>query len=286
MGSLEVYMKIKIVSDSSSNVFSMKEIEYTSVPLKVLAGEKEYVDDGMQDISQMVEHLRTFKGKTSTSCPNVAEWMDAFGDADIIYGVSITSNLSGSYNAAMQAKQIYEEKHPDKKVYIFDSLSAGSELKLILEKILECVKAGLGFEETVQEVTAYMTHTHTLFMLESLQNLARNGRVSHAVATAAGILGIRIIGKASDVGTIEPIHKCRGEKKAISTMYNSMKECGFDGGKVRIAHCLNEEAAEALAGKIHADYPDAEIEIISNTVLCSYYAEKGGLIVGYEGAKK
>lgn len=279
-------MKIKIVSDSSSNVFSMKEVEYTSVPLKVLAGEKEYVDDGMQDIAQMVEHLRTFKGKTSTSCPNVAEWLEAFGEAEIVYGVSITSNLSGSYNAAMQAKQIYEEKYPDRHVYIFDSLSAGSELKLILEKIWECVKVGYGFEETVQEVTDYMTHTHTLFMLESLQNLARNGRVSHAVATAAGILGIRIIGKASDVGTIEPIHKCRGEKKAISTMYSSMKECGFDGGRVRIAHCLNEAAAESLAGKIHADYPEAEVEIISCTVLCSYYAEKGGMIVGYEGAKK
>lgn len=277
-------MKVKIVSDSSSNVLSMKEIDYTSVPLKILTGDKEYVDDENLDVYQMVMDLQGHKGKTGTSCPNVAEWLDAFGDAEIVYGVSITSNLSGSYNAAMQAKQIYEEQYPERRVHIFDSLTAGSELLLIMEKIRQCVKDGMDFETTIQEVNAYMSHTHTLFMLESLQNLARNGRVNHAVATAAGLLGIRIIGKGSDVGTIEPIHKSRGEKKAIVTVYNSMKDHGYAGGKVRISHCFNEGAVDALIGKIRAEYPDADIEIGVCTALCSFYAEKGGLIVGYEGA--
>lgn len=279
-------MKIKIVSDSSSNVLTMKGMDYTSVPLKILAGEKEYVDDENLDVYQMVLDLHEFKGKTSTSCPNVAEWMEAFGDADVVYGISITSNLSGSYNAAMQAKQIYEEKYPERKVHIFDSLSAGAELQLVLEKIAECIKEGMEFEETVQQVNAYMTKTHTLFMLESLQNLARNGRINHAVAAAAGILGIRIIGKASSVGTLEPIHKSRGEKKAITTLYSSMKDHGYAGGKVRIAHCFNENAAKSLAEKIYAEYPNAQIEIVLCTALCSFYAEKGGLILGYEGAEK
>lgn len=274
-------MKIKIVSDSSSNILEMKGIDYTSVPLKIIVGEKEFVDDKELDIKNMIATLAAFNDKTSTSCPNSAEWLEAFDDADIVYGFSITSNLSGCYNAAMQAKMMCEEERPDVKIHIFDSLSVGPEVQLLMEKLIEFINAGLGFEETVEKMNEYMTHTHLLFSLESLANLARNGRVSPLVAKAAGLLGIRLVGKASDVGTLEPISKCRGEKKAIAEIIKLMKEHGYKGGPVRIAHCYNEGAAAALKEKIIADFPDAEIQLLLCTGLCSYYAEKGGVLVGY-----
>lgn len=274
-------MKIKIVSDSSSNILEMKGIDYTSVPLKIIVGEKEFVDDKELDIKNMIATLAAFNDKTSTSCPNSAEWLEAFDDADIVYGFSITSNLSGCYNAAMQAKIMCEEERPDVKIHIFDSLSVGPEVQLLMEKLIEFINAGLFFEETVEKMNEYMTHTHLLFSLESLANLARNGRVSPLVAKAAGLLGIRLVGKASDVGTLEPISKCRGEKKAIAEIIKLMKEHGYKGGPVRIAHCYNEGAAAALKEKIIADFPDAEIQLLLCTGLCSYYAEKGGVLVGY-----
>ena len=274
-------MKIKIVSDSSSNILEMKGIDYTSVPLKIIVGEKEFVDDKELDIKNMIATLAAFNDKTSTSCPNSAEWLEAFDDADIVYGFSITSNLSGCYNAAMQAKMMCEEERPDVKIHIFDSLSVGPEVQLLMEKLIEFINAGLFFEETVEKMNEYMTHTHLLFSLESLANLARNGRVSPLVAKAAGLLGIRLVGKASDVGTLEPISKCRGEKKAIAEIIKLMKEHGYKGGPVRIAHCYNEGAAAALKEKIIADFPDAEIQLLLCTGLCSYYAEKGGVLVGY-----
>jgi len=119
--------------------------------------------------------------------------------------------------------------------------------------------------------------------LESLSNLVKNGRVSPAVAAVAGILGVRMVGKASDEGTLQPLHKCRGEKKAILTIIKEMKEHGFKGGKVRISHCFNENMANSIKELILSEYPNTDIDICVCSGLCSYYAEKGGVLVGFEG---
>ena len=119
-------------------------------------------------------------------------------------------------------------------------------------------------------------------MLESLKNLANNGRVSPIVAKLAGILGIRLVGKASDRGDLEPINKCRGEKNALETMRKQLKELGYTGGKLRITHCLNASAAEALRNMILSEFQGAEIQILPCRGLCSFYAERGGLLVGFE----
>jgi len=129
-----------------------------------------------------------------------------------------------------------------------------------------------------------MKHTHLLFTLRSLNNLARNGRVSPAVAKLAGVLGIVVVGKASDEGTLQQMHKCRGEKRAIETLYNEMKAHGYAGGKVRIGHNFNLPGAQQLCDVIRADYPQADIEIELSSALCMFYAEQGGLMVGYEDA--
>lgn len=102
------------------------------------------------------------------------------------------------------------------------------------------------------------------------------------MAKIAGVLGIRIVEKASDAGTLEPTDKCRGEAKSLSTLLSNLKANGLHSGKVQIAHCRNENAARKLEAMIHADLPDVKIAIGENRGLCSYYAETGGLLVGYE----
>ncbi|MGN1343386.1 MAG: DegV family protein, partial [Traorella sp.] len=124
-------MNYKIVSDSSSNLYEIEGVEYTTVPLKIITQEREYVDEKGLDIDGMIDDLKTVKGKTSTACPSVGEWLDAFRGADNVFGISITSGLSGSYNAALVAKQTYEEENPNARVHIFVSLSTGAEMQLI-----------------------------------------------------------------------------------------------------------------------------------------------------------
>ncbi len=273
---------MKIVADSSSDVLSIEKIPYANVPLKITTGEKEYVDDAKLDVWQMTEDLLQYSGKSGSACPGVGDWIEAFGDASYVFVVTITSNLSGSYASAMVAKQVYEENYPERKVFVIDSLSTGGEMKLIIEKLEELIDSGLSYEEVCTQITAYQEHGELLFMLESLQNLANNGRVSHLAAKAVGILGIRVVGRASDVGTLEQLSKCRGEKKGLAAMLQYMKEYGFAGGKVRIGHCFNVGAAEKLKEMILAEFAAASIEIFGLRGLTSFYAEKGGLIVGFE----
>lgn len=279
-------MQYKIVADSSSNIRTFEGVNFAGVPLKIITKEKEYVDTPDLDLEQMVADLKAYKSTSGTSCPNVYEWMEAFGDADCVFAIAITSNLSGSCNAARQAAEDYMAANPGKKVCVLDSLSAGPELRLIAEKVREGILAEKSFEEIESQTRAYMQHSHLLFTLRSLENLARNGRVSHAVAKIAGVLGIVVVGKASDKGTLQQMHKCRGEKRAIETLYKEMKEHGYAGGKVRIGHNFNLPGAEQLAEIIRAEYPQADIQIELSAGLCIFYAEVGGLMVGYEDAKE
>lgn len=274
--------KIKIVADSSSDILTLNGYEFCSAPLKIRTDVKEYTDDINLDVTAMVEDLYKYSGKSSTACPSTDDWLTAFGDSEYVFCVTITSNLSGSYNSACTAKGLYEEQYPERKVHVFDSLSTGPEMQLIVEKIATLINEDLSFEEIIDAVNEYCKHTSLLFMLESMKNLANNGRVSPLVAKMAGILGIRIVGKASDVGTLEVMEKCRGEKKALLSLLDNMKKLGFNGGKVKIGNCLNPEAAQKLKEMILNEFENTTIVIYESRGLCSYYAEKGGLLIGFE----
>ena len=275
-------MNFRIVTDSSSNVLSRPGENFACVPMKIVAGQ-EYVDVPGLNLTQMVEDLKVYKGKSGSSCPNVGEWLEAFGDAEFVFGITITKHLSGSYNAARQAADTYMEEHPGRRVYLFDSLSAGPELMMIADKIRQCEAEGDDFDTTIAKVLDYHNHTHTIFCLESMNNLARNGRVNLAVAKLAGMLGIRVAGDAEG-GEIIPVHKPRGPKKATQALVDMIKERGFyDGAVLRVAHCFAEEAAYALRNAIFEEFPHTKFLLEPTTALCSYYAEVGGLIIGFEG---
>lgn len=272
---------VKIVADSSANLLTLTNVPFASAPLKIITNEREFVDDAALDVVGMVKWFDSYKGKSKTSCPNPSDWLEAFGDADEVYCVTITSGLSGSYNAACIAKQMYEEK-TDKRVCVIDSLSAGPELVLIIEKLEEYICQELSYEEICEKIEAYKQQTGLVFMLEFLKNFAANGRVSPAIAKLAGVLGIRIIGKASDLGTLEPTNKCRGEAKSIITILNNLQAAGLSRGKVRIAHCCNKNAATELMRLLRENIPGVDVAVHTCLGLCSYYAEKGGLLVGFE----
>lgn len=275
-------MRIRIVADSSADLRTAEDKSVVSVPLTIRTDVNEYRDDENLDIETMTSELASYKGKSGSACPGVGDWIEAFGDADWIFGITITSGLSGSYNSAMVAKETFESEHPDKKVYIIDSLSAGPELRLVVEKLQELIAGGKEFEEICKSIAAYQKRTHLVFCLKSLTNLANNGRVSPAVAKIAGILGIHVVGKASDVGTLEQQDKTRGEKKAILTLVKNMIAEGYQGGKVRIHHCFNEGAAAQLMDLLKEKFANADIKIGITGGLCSFYAEIGGLLVGFE----
>ena len=272
----------KIVADSSANVLSLQETAFATAPLKVITDKQEFIDNAILDVDAMVSWFDSYKGKSKTSCANPTDWLEAFADAEEIFCVTITSGLSGSYNAACIAKGMYEGEYPDRKVYVIDSLSAGPELVLIIEKLEQYIHQGMPFEDICCRIDEYKQKTGLTFMLESLKNFAANGRVSPAVARIAGVLGIRIVGKASDQGTLEPTHKCRGEDKSLTTILTHLKNNGLSRGKVRIAHCMNEGAAQKLKEMILGAMEQVDVQIHRCRGLCSYYAEKGGLLVGFE----
>ena len=277
-------MKRIIAIDSSGNVDRFAGIDTVSVPLKIVQGSQEFVDDETLDCEAMLDDLDASHEKSSTSCPNVADWLSAFGDADEVFAVTISANLSGSFDAAFIAANQYQAAHEGRVVHVFNSFGTGPKMEMICDKIAELVSLNKPFEHIVEMVESYARSIQVLFSLESLSNLSKNGRVSPVVAKAAGLLGIRLIGHASEEGTIEMVDKARGEKKNLSAIVNNMLREGYFGGKVRISHTSNETAAKKLAEMLRVSFPDCDVAFRLNRGLCSYYSERGGLIIGFERA--
>ena len=275
-------MSYKVVSDSSCYILTGENPCFASVPMKIIA-QREYVDAPGLDVAQMVEDLKNHKGKSGSSCPNVGEWLDAFGDADVVFGTTISDALSGSYSAARHAAETYMEEHPERKVYILDSMATGPEQAMLNDRLLQLLESGLEPDAVWEQLRDYQNHTYTLFCLESLNNLARNGRVHPAVAKLAGVLGIRVCGEAKNV-EVTPVHKARGPKKATQALADMIRERGFrDGGVLRVAHCFAQEQALALRDAVLAQLPNARFVLEPTTALCSYYVVLDGLIIGFEG---
>ena len=272
----------RFITDSCSDMIQTEGGNFVSVPLVISTDEKEYVDDEYLDIHEMLDDLSVYKGKSGTACPSVESWLHAFEGADTIFVATMTSALSGTYNSALVAKKIYEHSHPEAKIHVFDTLSAGPELRLLMEKLFSFERAGKTFGEIVRCGEKYLQTTRLFFALKSLHNLAQNGRVNKVIAAAAGALGISVLGTASAEGTLESSAKCRGDKKVIAGMLEEITKAGFQNGKVRISHVENRELAEKLRIALMERFPEAEILIYKARGLCSYYAERGGILVGVE----
>ena len=275
-------MKRKIVADSSCDMWELNGVDFAVAPMTISTDNKHYVDNQELDVHLMSEDLAKYKGVSHTACPSVGSWLDCYEGYDEVFVVTLTGSMSGTYNSAMTAKGIYEEENDNVKVHVFDSLSTGPEMRLLIEKLKEMIEEDLPFEEIVEKGQDYLKHTRLFFALKSLHNFAMNGRVNKAVASAIGVLNISIFATASEEGTIQQISKCRGEKKVVRSMIEHLENAGYHGGKVRISHADNLKLAHSVRDKILELYPHADIIVYPMGGLCTYYAEIGGLLVGCE----
>lgn len=275
-------MKRKIVADSSCDIWELNGVDFAVAPMTISTDNKHYVDNQELDVRLMSEDLAKYKGISHTACPSVGSWLDCYEGYDEVFVVTLTGAMSGTYNSAMTAKGIYEEENENVKVHVFDSLSTGPEMRLLIEKLKEMIEEDLTFEEIVEKGQDYLNHTRLFFALKSLHNFAMNGRINKAVASAIGVLNISIFATASEEGTIQQISKCRGEKKVVKSMIEHLENAGYHGGKVRISHADNLKLAHNVRDKILELYPHADIIVYPMGGLCTYYAEMGGLLVGCE----
>lgn len=275
-------MKRKIVADSSCDMWELNGVDFAVAPMTISTDNKHYVDNQELDVHLMSEELAKYKGVSHTACPSVGSWLDCYEGYDEVFVVTLTGAMSGTYNSAMTAKGIYEEENENVKVHVFDSLSTGPEMRLLIEKLKEMIEEDLPFEEIVEKGQDYLNHSRLFFALKSLHNFAMNGRISKTVASAIGVLNISIFATASEEGTIQQISKCRGEKKVVKSMIEHLENAGYHGGKVRISHADNLKLAHSVRDKILELYPHADIIVYPMGGLCTYYAEIGGLLVGCE----
>lgn len=274
---------MKLVADSSCDMAAFPGADFSIVPLTISTDEREFIDGADLDVDAMLSYLENYKGRSYTACPSTDAWLKAFeGSDNEIFAVTITSGLSGTYNSANTAKDMYLHDHPDAKIYIIDSLSTGPGMYLLLEKLVELDKEGFSFDEICKKIEEYKDKNHLYFGLQSINNLAKNGRVHKLLASAIGMLGITILGTASKEGTIESVAKCRGERRLIKDTIREMKSKGYCGGKVRINNVLNPGISDALKQAILADYPNADILCYPSFGLTGYYAERNGFILGCE----
>lgn len=279
-------MKRAIIMDSSCDICmndnAENNIYMEKVPLKLRVGEKEYVDDADLDIVSFIREMTECTEATGTAAPSPEEWYNAYKNADEVFAVTITSGLSGTYSSAMVGRDMLLEEYPDKKIHVFDSKSAGTGPAIIVRKLQEYIQKNMSFEDIVESINVYCKKIKTYYILESMENLVKSGRVSVIAGKLAGILGIKILGQASDEGTIELLRKLRGKdiiyKKAVEDMFAS----GYNGGKVMISHCFNEERVKFITDIIKESFPDAKIEVAPTGGLCSYYAEEKGVIIAFE----
>lgn len=271
---------VKFVADSSCDLLTMPNAHFVSAPLTIHTDTEQWTDNESIDIRHMLDTLASHKGRSYTSCPGIDAWMKAYEGGDVIYVATLTSTLSGTYNAAMAAAKQYQAAHPEVKIHVFDTLSTGPELRLLMEKLMELDRQGLDFEEVCIQAEKYLKQTRLFFSLQSMHNLAQNGRISKTIAAAIGLLGIRIVGTASEKGELAPLAKCRGDKKAVNELMSQVQKLGFTRGKLRISHIENPGLAETLVQLLKKAYPQADVLMYPARGLCSYYAEKGGILLG------
>lgn len=278
--------KWKIVADSGCDYRQLKNLapdtEFISVPLTIQVGDQAFVDDANLDIDHMMNVMEASKSAAGSACPSPQAYQAAFEGAENVIVVTLTGGLSGSFNAARVARDMFVEEHPEVNIHLIDSLSAGGEMDLIVDEINRLIAAGLEFDELVQAITTYQENSKLLFVLAKVDNLVKNGRLSKLVGTVVGLLNIRMVGEASSEGKLELLQKARGHKKSVTAAFEEMKKAGYNGGRIVMAHRNNDKFFQQFSELVKSTFPNAIVDQVATSGLCSFYAEEGGLLMGYE----
>ncbi len=275
-----------IVSDSCCDIRELENpapgVQFALAPFKIRVGQREYVDIPTLDVRHMLRAMTDYNGASTTACPSPEEWAEQFLKGDYVLALTISHNLSGSYNAAQSAREMVLEEYPEKKIFVLDTLSCSGALSSAVFLANRMIAAGAGFEEICRTVSGYTREGHILFALASFDNLAKAGRVSRVVGFIAGHLNMRVLGRRTEDGKIDFFFKTRGETRVLARMLEQMVEDGYDGHRdVQIAECGNARAAELLCHGIRAKWENAPVRILPTGGLCSFYAQDQGLILTY-----
>lgn len=281
-------MTWNIVCDSSADLLSESrndgDIRFTSVPLRLLVGEREFLDDEQLSVPQLLECMKEEKAASSTACPSPAAFAQAFSSADCSICFTISASLSGTWSTAMMGRDLVLEEHPEKKICVIDSKSTAGCMVLLARKakaLIECAE-NPDFETICGELRIYQAALRTAFTLENFDNLIKNGRMRPLVGNLLHSLGIHVIANATPQGAIHVADKARGETKtyqAITKLMASSKDC--TRAEVVISHCQNLPGAMKLKEQILKDLAVKSVEILACRGLTSFYAMEKGLILGY-----
>jgi DegV family protein with EDD domain len=277
-------MDFKIVVDSSGEFTEEMKADprFESVPLILDVDGESIVDDETFVQADFLKKVADSPNCPKSSCPSPESFRRAFDcGAEHVYAVTLSAELSGSFNSAMLGRDLLLEEKPDQKIYVFNSRSASVGETLIAMKIAECEEAGMTFEEIVQAVEAYIASQNTFFVLENLDTLRKNGRLSLVKAFVASALKIKPVMGATDDGTICQLDQARGINKALVKMVDYVTERTADSANrvLAISHCNCAERAEIVKEGIMARMKVKDAVVLDTRGLSSMYANDGGVIV-------
>mgnify|MGYP000627996392 FL=1 len=277
-------MRYKIIIDSCGELLDewKKDECFESIPLTLMVGAEQIIDDETFDQADFIDKVAACPECPKSACPSPERYMRAYDcEAEHIYAVTLSSELSGSYNSAILGKNLFLEEQPEKKVHVFNSKSASGGQSLIAMKIVECEEKGLSFEEVVSEVEKYIEEMNTFFVLENLETLRKNGRLGRVKALVASALKIKPVMGATPEGTICQLDQARGMNKAIVKMVDHIGEKGINIPEktVAITHCNCPERAKMLEEAIREKLHPAKIVVMDTAGVSSMYANDGGVIV-------
>lgn len=279
-------MSYKIIGDSCTDLTEelKKDDHVQVVPLCIDIDGYLITDDETFDQIDFLKRMAESPNCPKSSCPSPDAYMKAFdGPEDHVYVVTLSSKLSGSYDSAMLAKRLYLEENTDKKIEIFDSKSASVGQTLIVLKIKQLEEEGKSFEEVVRETSEFCDNMSTKFVLESLETLRKNGRLSNIKAIIASALNIKPVMRGTEDGSIEKVDQARGINKTLVLMADLIKKdaTNIANRTLGIAHCNNYERAVFVKDEILKRVPFKDYFICDTAGISSLYANDGGIIVSY-----
>ena len=277
-------MNFKIVADSCCDLndkFEYRE-KVELIPLTLTVNGEDIVDDSTFNQKSFLEKVSRATEEPKSSCPSPERYRQAYeGDYDCVFVVTLSSNLSGSYNSAEVGKNMYYEEHPNdkKKIHVFDSCSASVGETLMVLKIIQYAEEGRSFEEIVQEVTKFRTGRSTFFVIESLETLRKNGRLTGLTAVIASVLNIKPIMYGTTEGTIAKLDQARGMEKLVQYIANTTKDA--QERILAISHVNCRQRAEWVKEEILKLKKFKDVIIADTAGVSSMYACDGGIIVCY-----
>lgn len=273
----------KIVADSSCDLNKDLEevMDVKLIPFKIDVDNDSFIDDENLDLSDLVKKMHASPNPIKTSCPSPGDFAAEY-DADSVYVVTISEQLSGTYNSAILARDMVLEENPDRFIHVFNSKGASVTETLTALKIKESIDEKLSNTELVEKVEKFIDNMRTYFISEDLSNLVKNGRISKTKGLLINVLNIRPIMMATDDGNIEMIDKARGSKKAFKKLVEIIGETGvkFEEKTLAISHANALQKALDLKEDLKK-YNFKDIIIVETKGLSTGYVNDGGVILAF-----